>query len=148
MQLFFADNCVINLRLKEERERLGLSQPVFAKAAGSAKRTLIDWEKGVTSPTAIQLVALSAIGTDVPYILTGERTSADALRAHTHAAQFTLRQDLDESLVQTLAESWQAQGEESIAAREKEDALLLLFRKMSDQSKTSLLAVAQSLATL
>lgn len=68
----------IGERLKEERERLGLSQPAFAAVAGAAKRTLIDWEKGATSPSAVQLAALSAIGVDVLYILTGQRTM-DAL---------------------------------------------------------------------
>ncbi|MEW5770333.1 MAG: helix-turn-helix domain-containing protein [Pseudomonadota bacterium] len=68
----------IGERLKDERERLGLSQPAFAAVAGAAKRTLIDWEKGATSPNAVQLAALSAIGVDVLYILTGQRTM-DAL---------------------------------------------------------------------
>lgn len=61
-------------RLKEERERLGLTQPVFAEAAAAKKRTLIDWEKGVSSPTAVQLAALAAIGVDVAYVLTGSRS--------------------------------------------------------------------------
>lgn len=60
-------------RLKEERERLGMTQPVFAAAAGAAKRTLIEWEKGATSPSAVQLLALQGIGVDVVYVLTGER---------------------------------------------------------------------------
>lgn len=65
---------MIDARLKEERERLGLSQPLFAQAAGAAKRTLADWEKGVSSPTAVQLSALAKIGVDVLYILTGQRS--------------------------------------------------------------------------
>lgn len=60
-------------RLKEERERLGLTQPDFADVASAKKRTLIDWEKGVSSPTAVQLSALSSIGVDVLYVLTGQR---------------------------------------------------------------------------
>ena len=67
---------MIDIRLREERERLGLSQPVFAHAAGAAKRTLADCEKGVSSPTAVQLSALSKIGVDVLYILTGQRSQA------------------------------------------------------------------------
>ncbi|CUI71400.1 helix-turn-helix transcriptional regulator [Achromobacter xylosoxidans] len=61
-------------RLKEERERLGMTQPVFAEAASAKKRTLIDWEKGVSSPTAVQLAALATIGVDVAYVLTGSRS--------------------------------------------------------------------------
>ncbi|GKS85554.1 helix-turn-helix transcriptional regulator [Acidovorax sp. SUPP1855] len=63
---------MIGERLREERERLGLTQPAFADAAGAKKRTLIDWEKGVSSPTAVQLSALAGIGVDVLYVLTGQ----------------------------------------------------------------------------
>lgn len=69
-------------RLREERDRIGMTQPVFAEAAGAKKRTLIDWEKGVSSPTANQLEALSEIGVDVLYVLTGRRaTAANGLAA-------------------------------------------------------------------
>lgn len=61
-------------RLKEERERLGLTQPAFAAVAGASKRTLIDWEKGATSPSAVQLSAIAVVGADVLYILTGQRS--------------------------------------------------------------------------
>lgn len=57
--------------LKKERKRLGCTQPDFAAIAGVKKRTIIDWEKGVSSPTAVQLSALFQKGFDVQYILTG-----------------------------------------------------------------------------
>lgn len=66
---------MIGVRLKEERERLGYTQPQFAEVAGAKKRTLIDWEKGVSSPTAVQLSALAEVGVDVLYILTGQRNT-------------------------------------------------------------------------
>lgn len=66
---------MIGERLREERERLGLTQPAFAAAAGAAKRTLIEWEKGATSPSAVQLAALSTIDVDVLYVLTGQRAA-------------------------------------------------------------------------
>lgn len=65
---------MIGERLKSERERLRMTQPAFAEAAGAKKRTLIDWEKGISSPTAVQLAALIAIGVDALYILTGQRS--------------------------------------------------------------------------
>lgn len=68
-----AEISMIGDRLREERERLGLNQPDFAAAAGAAKRTLIEWEKGSTSPTAVQLSALSKVGVDVLYVVTGSR---------------------------------------------------------------------------
>lgn len=64
---------MIGKRLKEERERLKFNQADFAALAGAAKRTQIDWEKGVSSPTAVQLAALRTIGVDVTYVVTGER---------------------------------------------------------------------------
>lgn len=63
---------MIGERLKLERERLGLNQPEFAEYAGAKKRTLIDWEKNVSSPTAVQLSALAAIGVNVQFVLVGD----------------------------------------------------------------------------
>ncbi|MBH2976835.1 helix-turn-helix domain-containing protein [Serratia marcescens] len=65
---------MIGLRIKEERERLSLTQQGMADAIGVAKRTFIDWEKDRTSPTAVQLSALSDIGVDVLYVVTGMRS--------------------------------------------------------------------------
>lgn len=69
---------MLGLRIKEERERLGLTQPVFAEIAGAKKRTLIDWEKGLSSPTALQLELLAKVGIDVLYVVTGNRSPAAA----------------------------------------------------------------------
>ena len=63
----------IGKRLREERERLGLSQPAFAAVAGTTKQTLFSWETGKTAPDGFQLAALAATGADVLYILTGQR---------------------------------------------------------------------------
>lgn len=72
---------MIGSRLKEERERLGITQPSFAEAADAKKRTLIDWEKGASSPTAQQLGSLAKIGVDVLYVVTGQRSQAIAPQA-------------------------------------------------------------------
>ena len=63
----------IGKRLREERERLGLSQPALAAVAGTTKQTLFSWETGKTAPDGFQLAALATSGADVLYILTGER---------------------------------------------------------------------------
>lgn len=65
----------IEERLKEERGRLGSNQSDFAALAGRTKKTLIDYEKGSTSPDAKFLAAIAAAGADVQYILTGIRSS-------------------------------------------------------------------------
>lgn len=64
---------LIGRRLRDERRRLGLNQPDFAAIAGASKRTLIEWEKGSTSPSSVQLSALSGAGVDIVYVVTGAR---------------------------------------------------------------------------
>ena len=61
-------------RLKEERKRLGLTQPELAAISDSAKRTVVDWEKEKSSPNAKQLTSMSESGVDVSYLITGIRT--------------------------------------------------------------------------
>lgn len=70
-----ADIFMIGERLRNERKRLGMTQPKFAEAAGVSKRTLIDWEKGETFPTAMQLSALFNVGVDIQYVVAGLRES-------------------------------------------------------------------------
>lgn len=63
----------IGKRLREERERLGMSQPAFAAVVGTTKQTLFSWETGKTAPDGFQLAAFATAGADVLYILTGQR---------------------------------------------------------------------------
>lgn len=63
-------------RLREERERLGLSQSDFAALAGAKKGAQLKWEKNASSPTAAQLKAFAEAGADVLYVLTGDRSTA------------------------------------------------------------------------
>jgi transcriptional regulator with XRE-family HTH domain len=63
-------------RLKEERVRLGYSQPGFyALGGGKGKQTMIQWEKGETYPNAEFLEAIARVGADVLYIVTGVRVA-------------------------------------------------------------------------
>lgn len=71
----------IEKRLKEERERLGVTQPAFAEVAGVVKQTVIQWEKGASGPSAAQLSALHEIGVDLQYVLLGIRSPKVPLRA-------------------------------------------------------------------
>ena len=59
-------------RLRQERERLGLSQPKFAAIAATSKQTLFSWESGKTAPDGFQLAALRTAGVDVSYVIAGE----------------------------------------------------------------------------
>ena len=71
--------------LRDERKRLGLSQPAFAELAGTTKQTVFSWETGKTAPDAFQLAALAAAGADVLYILTGQRIGGASAPALQHA---------------------------------------------------------------
>lgn len=63
----------IGARLKEERERLGFTQPAFAGLAETTKKSQIDYEKDLTQPKAGYLAAVAKVGADVQYIVTGIR---------------------------------------------------------------------------
>lgn len=69
----------IGKRLKEERERLGLTQPQLGVLGGAGKTTVIAWERGTAYPNAAFLAAIAAAGVDVLYVVTGQRASAPAL---------------------------------------------------------------------
>lgn len=60
-------------RLREERERLGLTQPALGEAAGTTKQTVFSWESGKSAPGGFQLSALANAGVDVLYVLTAQR---------------------------------------------------------------------------
>lgn len=61
----------IGARLKEERERLHLTQTAMAEEADTTKKTQIDYETDRTPPKATYLAAIAKLGVDVAYVLTG-----------------------------------------------------------------------------
>ncbi len=61
-------------RIKEERERLGFNQADFAAIAGATRKTLFNWESGTASPSTPALAAWAAVGLDVLYVVTGQRS--------------------------------------------------------------------------
>ncbi|WP_105198979.1 S24 family peptidase [Pseudoalteromonas sp. T1lg10] len=61
--------------LRDERNRLGLTQAEASKAIGVGKTTLLRWESGYPIPSD-KLIALSDIGFDVNYILKGCSSTA------------------------------------------------------------------------
>ncbi|WP_371356133.1 helix-turn-helix domain-containing protein [Pseudomonas chlororaphis] len=63
-------------RLKEERERLGYTQPDFAALVDASKRSQIGWEQGRSSPDASSLEKWIEVGLDPLYVLTGNRGKA------------------------------------------------------------------------
>lgn len=64
----------IGERLREERDRMGLTQGALADLIGQSKKSQMRYEGGQRSPDGNYLAALSDAGADVTYILTGVRT--------------------------------------------------------------------------
>lgn len=69
-------NNEICMRLKEERERLGLIQQQLADIGGVTKTTLFNYENG-REPSSGFLSAIAAAGADTRYILEGEYRYAE-----------------------------------------------------------------------
>lgn len=65
-------------RLREERERLQLSQEEFGAVGGVARNAQSNYEKGKRMPDAAYLAAIARNGADVLYIVTGTRTDTSA----------------------------------------------------------------------
>ena len=63
-------------RLREERERLGLSQTQFADVGGVARTTQHIYETDIRSPDVAYLEKLRGIGVDASYLVTGSRQVA------------------------------------------------------------------------
>jgi transcriptional regulator with XRE-family HTH domain len=70
----------IGARLREERERLAMSQTQFAGLGEASKRAQINYEQGDSTPDASYLLAISKVGADVQYIVTGVRSAQSLQR--------------------------------------------------------------------
>lgn len=67
----------IGQRLKEERQRVGLTIDALAKAGEASKRSQIEWEKaGSATPNAYTLERYAKAGIDILYVVTGQRTAS------------------------------------------------------------------------
>lgn len=65
----------ISARLAQERARLKLTQAKMASYAGVVMRTYVNYEAGSREIGGGALAQLAAVGADVLYILTGERST-------------------------------------------------------------------------
>jgi transcriptional regulator with XRE-family HTH domain len=109
------------LRLREERERLGISQTEFARIGGASKGSQILYEKG-KPPTADYLEAIAEAGADVTYILTGRRERP--------AAELTDRARLL-AAVQVIEEGL---GDKHLPPAQKAEAILLAYELLAEPS--------------
>ena len=96
----------IGTRMREERERLGMTQEELGQIGGVLKRALIRYEKGERMPDAAFLAAIAAAGADVLYILTGQRAGGAAAAPVAGPAQQLSRRAL------AVAQNYEATSEE------------------------------------
>lgn len=69
----------LGLRIREERERLGLTQVQAAEATHVSRRAYMDYESEAFSPSIEWLSRFAKLGVDVDFILFGRRSSLDAV---------------------------------------------------------------------
>ena len=77
---------ILGQRLKQERERLALSQAVMAEYGATKARTYQDWERGLASVNAEFLARVSVHGVDAHYVLTGLRSFDPCATTHDQPA--------------------------------------------------------------
>ena len=61
-------------RVREERERLGMSQTEFGEAAGVNRGSQFNYEQGRRMPDAAYLAAIAKLGADLLYIVVGDQS--------------------------------------------------------------------------
>lgn len=97
------------LRLKEERQRLGLTQCRLGSVGGVAANAQAHYERGIRSPKSDYLMAVFDVGVDVLYLLIGSRARAGLTSMS--AIEQTLLQDyrsmttLDQGAVSRISAS-------------------------------------------
>lgn len=65
----------IGWRLRQERERLKLTQAQLAEAMGVGRFAVLNYEGGASVPNSVHLNLLAGRGLDIHYVVTGKRMS-------------------------------------------------------------------------
>lgn len=142
----------LSSRLSEERKRIGLNQTEFGKIAGVTKTSQGNYESGERSPNADYLQAISAMGVDVQYVLTGTRSQSVAGESST-LKENTANLVLMDTKRLTLAIETVEEGLEvahRVMQPDKKAQLILavyeLFKSQAKNDKQSVLSLVQSIA--
>lgn len=76
MSTNISQESTIGPRLREERERLHLTQGLMAAQIGINRMSQANYESGKRSPDAAYLHRAATLGVDVSYVVTGQRENA------------------------------------------------------------------------
>ena len=134
-------------RLNEERKRINLNQTEFGKIGGVTKTSQLNYEASERSPSADYWKAISNIGVDVQYILTGTRTNESSL----HKQQVT--NELDNArlmlAIETVEEGLQVTNR-TMQPEKKAELILAVYDLFNDdqtpEMKTNILKLVRSAA--
>jgi transcriptional regulator with XRE-family HTH domain len=92
-------------RLREERNRIGLSQVKLADLCGLSREMIGKYETGRNVPGGEVLFLLAKAGADIGYILTGQRTAKENLSYRDLALLNNMKEcsEEDRRLIEQLA---------------------------------------------
>lgn len=110
---------LIGERLKEERDRLGLTQEQMAGRLNVTQKTQGLYERGQRMPNAEYLALMAAQGCDVLYVLTGQRAPTVAPMTEREAC---------------MLENYRALAEEDKAAMQRMTSALAQSVKTNNES--------------
>lgn len=135
----------LGARLKEERERVGMTQVALASLTGASKSSQIGWESGRAVPNAEYLATALTLGMDVVYVLTGMRSDAAVMDAFRRAAEATKMASVTEAermaLWVSLVNGMQQHGDQ-----ERQRRLVAAWSRCSDADQDVVLRMAEGLA--
>lgn len=106
------------LRLKDEREKIRITQQDVAAELNVSLKTVTRWENSIPIPSD-KLGALMRLGFDVYYVLTGQRSPTTEV--------LTLRETC-------MLENYRALAEEDKAAMQRVSHALAQSAKLNDES--------------
>jgi transcriptional regulator with XRE-family HTH domain len=92
---------IIGKRLREERNRLGYTQEEMGEIAKINKNTQLKYENGSRYPDALYLQAISEVGADVSYIITGIRSDRD-IEKRLRGMLTMLKRELDSKIEKAI----------------------------------------------
>ena len=130
--LHFANTIGYGERIKEERQRLKLTQADFAKLAGVSRQSQANYETEEREPGAAYLINLYG-QIDVPYILSGRRSSAG---------------DIDAKVVEAILnaiDGWAAASKRQIPQDIKAELLTLFLKQAMSTGKIEIEWMKQTL---
>lgn len=143
-----SSNCVeyLHVRLREELERLGLSQADAARAIGDdSSQGIRDVLSGRKRASAELVGRLSGAGVDALYVLTGQRAAVSGYQASNAVAEHIAagRQTAVGAYAEVGASDG-SRGDGALTAEER--ALLDNFRACSPEGRTAIKTTSAALA--